>query len=88
MPIGSMTERAEGRELKDGPMLGMATGRPDVVRALCGGEAESPRWFPETGRALATEEVVSWSMPTVLKFNSFIMRHRFHFVSAANFMVA
>jgi hypothetical protein len=28
MPIGSIRDKAEGRELKEGPKFGIATGRP------------------------------------------------------------
>lgn len=37
------------------------------------GDAASPKWLPETGRALLTEDELSWSIPTGLRFISFIL---------------
>lgn len=40
------------------------------------GDAASPKWLPETGRALLTEDEVSWSIPTGFRFISFILEGR------------
>lgn len=40
---------------------------------MCVGEAAKPRWLPDTGKALLTEDEVSGSIPTGLRFISFIL---------------
>lgn len=47
---------------------------PGAGMGLWVGEAANPRWLPETGKALLTEDEVSCSIPTGLKFISFILR--------------
>lgn len=47
---------------------------PGAGMPLWVGDAVSPKWLPETGRALLTEDEVSWSIPTELRFISFILQ--------------
>jgi hypothetical protein len=46
--------------------------------ALWVGEAANPRWLPETGKALLTEDEVNCSIPTGLRFISFILGKTIH----------
>lgn len=65
--MGNMRDSADGNGPRDGARLGMATGMPADVM-LCVGEAGSPRWLA------LTEGTLSWSIPTGLRFISFILK--------------
>lgn len=64
--------------IKCGNSVALPYRSPGAGMALWVGEAANPRWLPETGKALLTEDEVSCSIPTGLRFISFILRKSTH----------